>query len=87
MRRCGAGPDPKDQAPLKCGKPDVQHKIDVGPGHSFVLDQSKCTADKAKPFTVGGVNSANAVSTNSTEVQGNKAKYSGYYVDTMENGD
>lgn len=77
----------KASGTLKCGKADVAHKVDVGPDHSFVLDQSKCWADKAKPFTINGVKAGNAVSTTSTEVQGNKAKYTGYYVDTMENGD
>ncbi len=77
----------KASGTLKCAKPDVAYKVDVGPNHSFALDQSKCSNDKDKPFTISGVKSGNAVSTNSTEVQGNKAKYTGYYVDTMENGD
>ncbi len=77
----------KASGTLKCAKPDVAYKVDVGPNHSFALDQSKCSDDKDKPFTISGVKSVNAVSTNSTEVQGNKAKYTGYYVDTMENGD
>jgi hypothetical protein len=77
----------KASGTLKCAKPDVEHKIDVAPNHSFILDQSKCSADKAQPFTIGGVKSGNAVSTNATEVQGSKARFHGYYVDTMENGD
>ncbi len=77
----------KASGTLKCGKPDVEHKVDVGPNHSFVLNQSKCSVDKDKPFEINGVKSGNAVSTSSTDVQGNKSAYHGYYVDTMENGD
>ena len=53
----------------------------------LVLDQSKCSADKDKPFEIGGVKSANAVSSDFSDVQGNKSKFHGYYSDTMENGD
>jgi hypothetical protein len=77
----------KASGTLKCAKPDVEHKVDVAPGHSLVLSQAKCSNDKDKPFEISGVKSGNAVSTNATEVQGNKAKYHGYYMDTMENGD
>ncbi len=77
----------KASGTIKCGKPDVQHKIDVGPNHTFLLDQAKCSADKDKPFDINGVKSGNGVSTNSTDVQGNKARFHGYYVDAMENGD
>jgi len=77
----------KASGTLKCGKPDVEHKIDAAANHTFVLDQAKCPADKDKPFTINGVKSKSGVSTNSTEVQGNKSSYHGYYVDTMENGD
>ncbi|HJY86075.1 MAG TPA: hypothetical protein VKE24_04485 [Candidatus Acidoferrales bacterium] len=72
---------------IKCSKPDVQHKIDVGPSHAFVLEQAKCSADKDKPYEINGVKSGSGVSTNSTEAQGNKSRFQGYYVDTMENGD
>jgi len=77
----------KGSGSLKCGKPDVQHKIDVGPTHVFLLEQNKCMPDGDKPFTVDGVKSASATSTDSMEVQGNKAMFHGYYVDTLENGD
>jgi hypothetical protein len=72
---------------LKCDKPDVTHKVDVDSTHSFLVNQSKCSPDKDKPFEIGGVKSGSAVSTDATEVQGNKASFHGYYVDTMENGD
>ena len=58
----------KASGTLKCGKPDVQHKIDVGPNHTFVIDQAKCWADKDKPFAISGVKSGSGVSTNSTHV-------------------
>ena len=77
----------KASGTIKCGKPDVQHKIDVGPSHAFVLEQAKCSADKDKPYEINGVKSGSGVSTNSTEAQGNKSRFQGYYVDTMENGD
>ena len=77
----------KSSGTLKCGKPDVEHKVDIGTNHAFVLSQANCSADKDKPFEINGVKSANAVSTNFNEVQGNKASFHGYYTDTMENGD
>jgi hypothetical protein len=77
----------KASGTMRCNKPEVQHKIDVGPNHSFVLDQSKCPADKDKPFMIGGVKSVVGVSTDVTEAEGDKAKFHGYFVDTMENGD
>jgi hypothetical protein len=72
---------------IKCGKPDVEHKVDVGPNHFLVLDQSKCSSDKDKPFEVNEVKSTNAVSSDFSDVQGNKSKFHGYYSDTMDNGD
>jgi hypothetical protein len=77
----------KASGTLKCGKPDVEHTVDVGPNHVLVLDQSKCSADKDKPFEIGGVKSGNGVSSDFSDVQGNKSKFQGYYSDTMENGD
>jgi len=77
----------KASGTIKCGKPDVEHKVDVGPNHFLVLDQSKCSADKDKPFEINEVKSRNGVSSNFSDVQGNKSKFHGYYVDTMENGD
>jgi hypothetical protein len=82
-----AGAQVKASGTLKCGKPDVEHTVEVGPNHVLVLDQSKCLADKDKPFEIGGVKSANAVSSDFSDVQGNKSKFHGYYSDTMENGD
>jgi hypothetical protein len=82
-----AGAQIKGSGILKCAKPGVQHQIDAAPNHSFVLDQSKCSADKAKPFTINGVKSVSAVSTNVTEINGSKVTYHGDYADKMENGD
>lgn len=72
---------------LKCAKADPQHKLDVSDNHSLVLEQSKCSADKDKPFEINGVKSGNGISTDVNDVQGTKARFHGYYVDTMENGD
>jgi hypothetical protein len=77
----------KASGALNCGKPDVERKIDVGSDQSFVLNQSRCSADKDKPFEIGGVRSANGVSTTSSDVQGNRSRFHGHYMDTMENGD
>jgi hypothetical protein len=77
----------KASGTLNCGKPDLERKIDIGSEHSFVLNQSKCSADKDKPFEIGGVRSANGVSTTSIDVQQNRSSFRGYYIDTMENGD
>ncbi len=77
----------KSSGTINCAKPDVEHKIDVGGNHAFVLSQAKCSADKDKAFTIDGVKSGSGVSTNVTEAQGSKSTFHGYYVDTMENGD
>ena len=77
----------KGSGTFNCAKPDEEHKFDIGPNHSFALNQSKCSADKDKPFTINGVKSGNGISTDFSEVQGNNVKFRGYYVDTMENGD
>jgi hypothetical protein len=65
----------------------VEHKIDVAANHALVLSQANCSADKDHGFSINGVKSGSGVSTNATEVQGSKAKFHGYFVDTMENGD
>jgi hypothetical protein len=77
----------KASGTLNCGKPDLERKIDIRSDHSFVLNQSKCSADKDKPFEISGVRSANGVSTVSIDVQENRSRFHGYYIDTMENGD
>lgn len=77
----------KASGALKCAKADPQHKLDISDNHAFVLEQSKCSVDKDKPFEINGVKSGNGVSTDINDVQGTKARFHGYYVDTMENGD
>ncbi len=77
----------KASGTFNCDKPGEEHKFDVGPNHTFALNQSKCAADKDKTFDINGVKSGNGVSTSFNDVQGNKARFHGYYVDTMENGD
>jgi len=77
----------KASGTLNCGKPDVERKIDIGSDDAFVLNQSKCSAGKDKPFEISGVKSANGVSTISVDVQGSRSRFRGYYMDTMENGD
>ena len=84
---CAAQAQTKASGVIKCTKPDQSHKIDVGPNHAFMIDQSKRLADKAKPFTIAGAASTTGVSTNVTEVNGNQSKFHGYYTDTMDNGD
>jgi hypothetical protein len=77
----------KGSGSLKCAKPDVEHKVDVGPNHTWVLSQAKCSPAGDKPYAIGEVKSGEGVSTNSIEINGNKARFTGYYVDTMANGD
>jgi len=77
----------KASGTIKCSKPDAEYKVDVGPNHALVLDQAKCSAGTDKPFEISGVKSGSGVSSNFSDVRGNKSKFHGYYVDTMENGD
>jgi hypothetical protein len=71
----------------KCGKPDVQQKVDVPdhPGHAISVSQSKCTW--TKPMEVAGIKSKEGVTTPLDDIHGDTAHSHGYYVDTMENGD
>ncbi len=77
----------KSSGAIKCPKPDVEHKAEIAANHAFVLSQAKCSADKEKAYTIDGVKSGSGVSTNFSDVQGNRSRFHGYYVDTMENGD
>jgi hypothetical protein len=77
----------KASGALKCNAPDINQKAAVAANHAYVLSQAKCMSDPDKPFTIEGVKSSEAVSTNVTEVHGNKATFHGTYMDTMDNGD
>ena len=71
----------------RCGKPDVQHSVQVPdrPSHSFALSQAKCVW--TKPWEIGGIKNKEGVGTVSEEVTGDTARSREVYVDTMESGD
>ena len=70
----------------KCGKPAMQHGLEVGdqPNHSYTIYQIKCTATKGE---IAGVKEKEGTGTEFAEVTGDKASGHGIYVETMANGD
>lgn len=70
----------------KCAKPAVAHSIDVGdaPGHSYAINQDKCTATKGE---LAGVQRKEGAGTNFSENAGNASKFHGIFVETLANGD
>lgn len=71
----------------QCAKPDSAQAIPVGdrPGHSLVVEQSKCTY--TKPLEIAGDKSKEGVSTATADVSGDTSKARGFHVVTMESGD
>ncbi len=71
----------------QCGKNTIEHMVPVGdhPNHSFGVTQAKCAW--TKPWEIAGTASKGGVGTAQQEVDGDKAKGHGIYVDTMANGD
>ena len=55
------------------------------PNHSLGVTQGKCTW--TKPWEIAGIASKEGVGTGLQEVDGNKVRTHGVYVDTMANGD
>lgn len=72
---------------VHCGKPEVQHMIQVGdrPNHAFVIGQSKCSYTKA--WEIAGLQSKEGMGTDFGEMTGNNSRVRGYYVETFANGD
>ena len=70
-----------------CSKPDPQHMVPVGDraDHNFAVEQLKC--NHAKPMEIGGDKAKDGVATDAAEVNGNKSRFHGVYVMTMQSGD
>ena len=71
----------------QCGKPDLQHMVQVGdrPNHAFAISKNKC--NWTKPFEIAGAQSKEDEGTNFAEITGNSASDRTYVVGTMSNGD
>lgn len=69
-----------------CGKATVEHSIEVGdqPNHSYVINQTKCTASKSE---IGGVKEKDGTGTEFHEGTGSANQWHGVFVVTMANGD
>ena len=70
-----------------CSKPDPQHMVPVGDraDHNFAVEQLKC--NHTKPMEIGGDKAKDGVATDAAEVNGNKSRFHGVYVMTMQSGD
>jgi hypothetical protein len=70
-----------------CGTPDVAQAIAVRdrPNHSFSIAQTKCTW--TRPFEIAGIQSKGGTGVQFDEVLDTTARFHGYYLDVMSNGD
>ena len=70
----------------KCAQPSPVNALPVGdaPGHTFVLQQVKCTAIKGE---VAGIVEKEGTGTEFMEATGNEGKGHGIFVETLANGD
>ena len=70
-----------------CSKPDPQHMLPAGDraDHNFAVEQLKC--NHTKPMEIGGDKAKDGVATDAAEVNGNKSRFHGVYVMTMQSGD
>ena len=70
-----------------CSKPDPQHMVPAGDRayHNFAVEQLKC--NHTKPMEIGGDKAKDGVATDAAEVNGNKSRFHGVYVMTMQSGD
>lgn len=82
-----AGAQEKISGTAQCAKPDPQHIVPVEgmPGHSLVVEQSKCTW--TKPMEIAGLQTKDGVSTATSDISATTARGRGYHVTTMTNGD
>jgi hypothetical protein len=71
----------------QCDKPDPQLVIPVGdrPDHSLGIGQTKCTW--TKPLEIEGAKSKDAVNTGTSDKSGDKVRFRGTHVTTMDSGD
>jgi len=70
-----------------CSKPNPQHMVPAGDraDHSFAVEQLKC--NHTKPMEIGGDKAKDGVATDAAEVNGNKSRFHGVYVMSMQSGD
>ena len=70
-----------------CSKPDPQHMLPAGDraDHNFAVEQLKC--NHTKPMEIGADKAKDGVATDAAEVNGNKSRFHGVYVMTMQSGD
>ena len=70
-----------------CSKPDPQHMVPAGDraDHNFGVEQLQCNS--TKPMEIGADKAKDGVATDVAEVNGNKSRFHGLYVMTMESGD
>jgi len=70
-----------------CGKRDVAQAIAVRdrPNHAFSIAQTQCTW--TRPFEIAGIQSKGGTGVQFDEVRDTTARFHGYYLDTMSNGD
>lgn len=72
---------------IQCAKPDPQHVVPVEgmPGHSLSVQQTKCTW--TKPMEIAGLQTKDAVFTDTSDVSATVVSDHGYSMTTMTNGD
>jgi len=70
-----------------CGKPDPQHMLPAGdrPEHNLGVEQLKCSW--TKPIELGGDKAKDGVATHTLDASGNKVRFRGVHVVTMQSGD
>src|ERR1700730_5163775 len=70
-----------------CSKPDPQHMVPAGDrdDHNFAVEQLQC--NHTKPMEIGGEKAKDGVATDAAEGNGNKSRFHGVYVMTMQSGD
>lgn len=83
----GAAAQTKVTGTHVCSKPDPQHMLPAGDraDHNFAVEQLKC--NHTKPMEIGADKAKDGVATDAAEVNGNKSRFHGVYVMTMQSGD
>jgi hypothetical protein len=70
-----------------CDSSAMRREIPVGdrPDHSFAVEKNDCSY--VKPFEIAGQHSEGGTAVQTTEQNGNTARFRGYYLDRMSGGD
>jgi hypothetical protein len=86
LSACTAWAQGKVDSQWNCSKATDGHSINVGDkeGHVYAITQSSCTATKGE---LEGIKEKDATSTEFDEIDGNKVKSHGVFVETLPNGD